>query len=41
MEMDRVTQNAALEQVTAITNIRIFDGNQMIAPRHIVVKGSP
>lgn len=39
MEMEKVTQNAALEQVTAITNIRIFDGNQMIAPRHIVVKG--
>lgn len=37
--MEKVTQNAALEQVTAITNIRIFDGNQIIAPRHIVVKG--
>lgn len=37
--MEKVTQNAALEQVTAITNIRIFDGNQIIASRHIVVKG--
>ncbi|MFI8714288.1 amidohydrolase family protein [Brevibacillus brevis] len=37
--MEKVAQNAGLEQVTAITNVRIFDGNQMIAPRHVVMKG--
>ncbi|OBZ16052.1 amidohydrolase family protein [Bacillus sp. FJAT-26390] len=37
--MEKVTQNAALEQVTAITNVRIFDGDQIIAPRHVVIKG--
>ncbi|TQR34047.1 amidohydrolase family protein [Brevibacillus brevis] len=37
--MEKVAQHAALEQVTAITNVRIFDGNQMIAPRHVVMKG--
>ncbi|WP_053374397.1 amidohydrolase family protein [Paenibacillus sp. FJAT-27812] len=37
--MEKVTQHAALEQVTAITNVRIFDGDQIIAPRHVVIKG--
>jgi len=37
--MKKGTQNTALEQVTAITNVRIFDGEQMIAPRHVVIKG--
>lgn len=37
--MEKVTQNAALEQVTVITNVRIFDGEQIIAPRHVVIKG--
>ncbi|CAN7508270.1 amidohydrolase family protein [Paenibacillus sp. LjRoot153] len=37
--MEKITQNAVLEQVTAITNVRIFDGDQIIAPRHIVIKG--
>lgn len=37
--MEKVAQHAALEQVTAITNVQIFDGNQMIAPRHVVMKG--
>ncbi|BAH45037.1 conserved hypothetical protein [Brevibacillus brevis NBRC 100599] len=37
--MEKVAQHAALEPVTAITNVRIFDGNQMIAPRHVVMKG--
>ncbi|ACT03166.1 amidohydrolase family protein [Paenibacillus sp. JDR-2] len=37
--MEKIKQNAALEQITAITNVRIFDGYQIIAPRHIVIKG--
>ncbi|MGO4549283.1 amidohydrolase family protein [Paenibacillus sp. 2TAB23] len=37
--MEKVNLNAALEQITAITNVRIFDGYQIIAPRHIVIKG--
>ncbi|UIO40916.1 amidohydrolase family protein [Brevibacillus brevis] len=37
--MEKVAQHAALEQVTAITNVRIFDGDQMITPRYVVVKG--
>ncbi|MFX3631573.1 MAG: amidohydrolase family protein [Candidatus Pristimantibacillus sp.] len=37
--MEKVTKNAALEQITAITNVRIFDGEQIIAPRHVVIKG--
>ncbi|WP_139994026.1 amidohydrolase family protein [Paenibacillus paridis] len=37
--MEKVNQNAALEQITAITNVRIFDGYQIIDPRHIVIKG--
>ncbi|MGO4108191.1 amidohydrolase family protein [Paenibacillus sp. YAF4_2] len=37
--MEQLNQNAALEQITAITNVRIFDGYQIIAPRHIVIKG--
>jgi hypothetical protein len=27
--MEKLTQTAALEQVTAITNVRIFDGEQI------------
>ncbi|WP_064202857.1 amidohydrolase family protein [Brevibacillus brevis] len=37
--MEKVAQNAALEQVTAISNVRIFDGDQMITPRYVVMKG--
>lgn len=37
--MEKLKQNADLEEITAITNIRIFDGYQIIAPRHIVIKG--
>ncbi|MGG4220037.1 amidohydrolase family protein [Paenibacillus jamilae] len=37
--MEKVAQNAALEQVTAITNVRIFDGDQIITPRYVVLKG--
>ncbi|MEO2204854.1 amidohydrolase family protein [Paenibacillus pabuli] len=37
--MEKVIQNTVLEQVTAITNVRIFDGEQMIIPRHVVIKG--
>ncbi|MFB9324669.1 amidohydrolase family protein [Paenibacillus aurantiacus] len=37
--MEKVTQPAAVEQVTAITNVRIFDGNQLITPSHVVIKG--
>jgi len=37
--MEKITQHAALEQVTAITNVRIFDGEQMIPHRHVVIKG--
>lgn len=37
--MKNLNQNVGLEAVTAITNVRIFDGYQIIAPRHIVIKG--
>ncbi|MFC3747056.1 amidohydrolase family protein [Paenibacillus sp. GCM10012306] len=37
--MEKAIQNTVLEQVTAITNVRIFNGDQIIAPRHIVIKG--
>ncbi len=37
--MEKLNQNAGLEEITAITNVRIFDGYQIIAPRHIVIKG--
>ncbi|MNW24198.1 isoaspartyl dipeptidase [compost metagenome] len=37
--MEKVNQHAGLEQITAITNVRIFDGYQIIAPRHIIIKG--
>ncbi|KAA8745445.1 amidohydrolase family protein [Paenibacillus sp. UASWS1643] len=37
--MEKINQNAASEQVTAITNVRIFDGEQIIASRHVVIKG--
>ncbi|MED5016496.1 amidohydrolase family protein [Paenibacillus chibensis] len=37
--MEKITQNAGLEQITAIVNVRIFDGEQMIAPRHVLIKG--
>ncbi|MCY9661654.1 amidohydrolase family protein [Paenibacillus chondroitinus] len=37
--MEKVNQNAVLEQITAITNVQIFDGYQIIAPRHIIIKG--
>lgn len=39
--MEKLNQNAGLEEITAITNVRIFDGYQIIAPRHIVIKGVP
>ncbi|WP_168120791.1 amidohydrolase family protein [Paenibacillus sp. HB172176] len=38
--MEKDVQNAASETVTAITNVRIFDGDQPIAARHIVMKGA-
>lgn len=37
--MEKLNQNAGSEGITAITNVRIFDGYQIIAPRHIVIKG--
>ncbi|MCW3791626.1 amidohydrolase family protein [Paenibacillus sp. LS1] len=37
--MENVNQNAGLEKITAITNVRIFDGYQIIAPRHIIISG--
>lgn len=37
--MEKLNQNAGLEEITAITNVRIFDGYQIITPRHIVIKG--
>ncbi|GAA4840599.1 amidohydrolase family protein [Paenibacillus vulneris] len=37
--MEKAAQNDVLEQVTAITNVRIFDGNQVITPRYVVIKG--
>ncbi|WP_433945120.1 amidohydrolase family protein [Paenibacillus sp. SN-8-1] len=37
--MEKASQNTALEQVTAITNVRIFDGDQIIASRHVVIQG--
>ncbi|REB05202.1 amidohydrolase family protein [Sporosarcina sp. BI001-red] len=37
--MEKVNQNAGLEEITAITNVRIFDGYQIIAPRQIIISG--
>ncbi|MEC0372120.1 amidohydrolase family protein [Paenibacillus chibensis] len=37
--MEKIIQNAGFEQITAIVNVRIFDGEQMIAPTHVVIKG--
>ncbi|GGG08921.1 imidazolonepropionase [Paenibacillus albidus] len=37
--MENPTQIAALEQVTVIKNVRIFDGEKIIASRHVVIKG--
>lgn len=37
--MENVNQNAGLEEITAITNVRIFDGYQIISPRQIIISG--
>ncbi|WP_261304364.1 amidohydrolase family protein [Paenibacillus andongensis] len=37
--MKNVTQGSALEKVTAITNVRIFDGEKVIESRNVVIKG--
>ncbi|UJF34026.1 amidohydrolase family protein [Paenibacillus hexagrammi] len=37
--MEKATQNTLIEQATAITNVHIFDGDQMITPRSVVIKG--
>lgn len=37
--MINTNQNHALEQVTVITNARIFDGERVIESRHVVIKG--
>ncbi|MGG4130471.1 amidohydrolase family protein [Paenibacillus illinoisensis] len=37
--MEKVIQDNVLEQFIAIINVRIFDGDQLITPRHIVIKG--
>ncbi|OMF78409.1 MULTISPECIES: amidohydrolase family protein [Paenibacillus] len=37
--MKNVTQSSTVEKVTAITNVRIFDGEKVIEPRNVVIHG--
>lgn len=37
--MKNVVQNSSAEKITAITNVRIFDGEKVIESRSIVIKG--
>jgi len=37
--MKIVTQVSALDKVTAITNVRIFDGEKVIESRNVIIKG--
>lgn len=37
--MKNVTQSSTVEKVTAITNVRIFDGEKVIEPRNVIIQG--
>lgn len=39
--MKNVTQSSTVEKVTAITNVRIFDGEKLLSPEMLSSMGKP